>query len=777
MAPGNGSTDDRLERTLTAAGIGTFEWFPQRDEFRWNRALARILGFEGPSPQRPGDLFQRIVHPDDLPELLAVMERARTEGIAFRHAFRLRRLRTGEVRRVVMRGLHFVGPAGDVEMITGMLADVTVRDELDATLRGSEERHRLVFTHNPVPLGIISAATGRYLMVNAAASRLLGWSEEELLRLGAQDVVLPEDHHVMYQAFDPRVTGLRDVGRIRMRHKDGHAVTVQVTLDQARFGAEDVLIVSAMDVTAQVEVEQALRQSEQRLALALDASTDGIWDWDVPSGALYVSPSWSRMLGYEPHELEPRIETWSALMHPDDLAAASEAYAEHAAGRTSAVEVEFRMRRKDGSWAWILAHSKVVARAADGAPVRVVGTHADITPRHEAELERDRLQAQLQQAQRLEGLGVLAGGIAHDFNNLLVGILGNASLVERDLPPDSPAAPVVSEIRSAAARAADLTRQLLAYAGKGRFVVEPVQLSALAEEMAALLRSVISRRATLRAELGADLPGVEADATQLRQIVMNLITNASDALGDRHGVITVRTGTMDVGVEFLRQAIGAPALSPGPYVFVEVEDNGQGMDAATLARIFDPFFTTKFAGRGLGLAAALGIIRSHRGAIHVRSTPGSGTTVRIVLPALGTRASPAPGTTTVPPDAWHGTGDVLLADDEPTVRIVAKRGLERLGFTVVESHDGQDAVDRVTAEPDRWRLVVLDLTMPRLGGDQALAAIRALRPGLPAVLYSGYSADELDAGLTEREQVTFLQKPFTFGSLTDAVRHVLEARG
>ena len=414
--------------------------------------------------------------------------------------------------------------------------------------------------------------------------------------------------------------------------------------------------------------------------------------------------------------------------------------------------------------------------ASNGSPVRLVGTHTDITPRREAELDRAQLQDQLPQAQKLEGIGVLAGGIAHDFNNLLVGILGNASLAEADLPPDSPAAPLVSEIRSAAVRAADLTRQLLAYAGKGRLVVEPVHVTAICEEMAALLRAVISKRAVLRAELHAELPAVEADATQPRRIVMNLITNASDALGEGPGVITIRTQLIPVDARFLRDAVGGPELPHGMYVLIEVEDTGAGMDAATRARIFDPCCTTNFTGRGLGLAASLGIVRSHRGAIRVMSAMGVGTTVQVVLPALGASAPTTPEIS-ARPDAWYGHGDVLLADDEPAVRGVAKRALERLGFTVVESPDGQDALERVQAEPARWRLVVLDLTMPRLAGDQALLAIRAIRPDIPAVLYSGYSADELGKGLSERDRVTFLQKPFTVSSLTEAVRTALHERG
>ena len=291
--------------------------------------------------------------------------------------------------------------------------------------------------------------------------------------------------------------------------------------------------------------------------------------------------------------------------------------------------------------------------------------------------------------------------------------------------------------------------------------------------MTTILGAIVGKNASVKCECRSGLPRTAADAAQLRQVLMNLVTNASEALGDKPGTIVVRTDVIDVDEAFVRASIGAQGLRPGPHLLLEVEDSGEGMDEETANRIFEPFFTTKFTGRGLGLAATLGIVRSHRGAVQVRSVPGRGTTIRIVLPASARAASAGATRTSGPRAPWHAEGDVLLADDEPMVRTVARMGLARLGFRVTEATDGHDALERFEADPAQWTLVVLDLTMPRLSGDAALRAMRARRADVPAVLYSGYTEETLDADLVGGPGIAFLQKPFTVTTLTTAVRQAL----
>jgi signal transduction histidine kinase/CheY-like chemotaxis protein len=423
----------------------------------------------------------------------------------------------------------------------------------------------------------------------------------------------------------------------------------------------------------------------------------------------------------------------------------------------------------------LLAWSITRLMGVGGEPLGVIASGQDITELKRLEGERRALEAKVQQAQKLESLGVLAGGIAHDFNNLLVGILGNASLALSDLPADSPVRELVSDIETTALRAADLTKQMLAYSGKGRFLVQSVDLNALVREMAHLLQTVISKRAVLRVDFAPDLETIEGDTTQLRQIVMNLITNASDAIGGENGVITLRTGIHQATREYLRSSYVDDALPAGRYAFIEVDDDGCGMDEDTLARIFDPFFSTKFTGRGLGLAATLGIVRGHRGTIKVRSTPGAGTTFTILLPCSPVRSSTGDGSPSSGGERLRGNGDVLVVDDDETVRAVARHMLERSGFTVFTARDGSEGVAMFAERPDRIALVLLDLTMPTLGGEDAFRAMRQLRPDVRAVLMSGYNSHELAARFESHGLAGFIQKPFRIDELEACLISALTA--
>ena len=397
----------------------------------------------------------------------------------------------------------------------------------------------------------------------------------------------------------------------------------------------------------------------------------------------------------------------------------------------------------------------------------------DSTERVRTEVARRQWEARLQHTQRLESLGVLAGGIAHDFNNLLTGVLGSAELALLRLPPDAPARPDVEQIVTTAHRAADLTGQMLAYSGRGTFRIQPILLSALIREMGPLLRASVPKTCALDFHLGGSLPAIEADATQLRQVVMNLIINAGEAIGDAAGIITVRVVVRECDRAYLAGGVLDQELLEGPYVASEVTDTGCGMSAETQDRMFEPFFTTKFTGRGLGLAAVLGIMRGHHGTILVTSEPGRGTRIEALFPPT-TRPVIAPQVSAPVPPAWRGAGTILVVDDEAHVRGVAALALEKTGFTVLTAADGQEAVAVFREHAETIRAVLLDLTMPHLDGAATMIQLRQIRPDVRVVLSSGYTAEEATRHFSDRDLVGFLQKPYTLRDLIAAVRGALE---
>jgi signal transduction histidine kinase len=402
----------------------------------------------------------------------------------------------------------------------------------------------------------------------------------------------------------------------------------------------------------------------------------------------------------------------------------------------------------------------------------LLGFARDVTEQLAAERHRGLLESKLLDAQKLESLGVLAGGIAHDFNNLLTGILGNVSLMRLELPASSALCEHVDQIEAVTIRAADLCRQLLAYSGKGRFVVRPLELSDLIRQTAPLLQLSIGKAATLRLDLAEELPPVDADATQMRQILMNLVVNASEALGERAGVISITSGTLRAEGDYLRSTFLAPELADGEYVFIEVSDNGCGMGSATQAKIFDPFFSTKFTGRGLGLSAVLGIVRGHKGAIKVYSELGRGTTIKLLFPAM---LDAVDDIAVTPPvgGALLRRGTVLVVDDEDVVRGVAARILGSYGFDVLLANDGREGVARFLERRPEIVAVLMDLTMPLMDGVDAFREIRSADESVPVLLMSGYNEQDAVTRFAGKGLAGFVQKPFTVEVLRERLMSVL----
>jgi nitrogen-specific signal transduction histidine kinase len=395
----------------------------------------------------------------------------------------------------------------------------------------------------------------------------------------------------------------------------------------------------------------------------------------------------------------------------------------------------------------------------------VIWVARDVTERH-AQAEA------LLQTQKLESLGILAGGIAHDFNNLLAAIRGHLSLARLEVEEGSNPEAHFERMDSSIQRASGLARQLLAYSGQGTFQVEPVNLNALVGEMTELLGVSRSKKVNLVFQLGEGLPLVQGDRVQLQQVVMNLVINASEAFGEETGTVELATGTCQLDAGELERRMPGEILRPGEYVTLRVSDDGCGMEPEVLARIFDPFFTTKFTGRGLGLAAVLGIVRGHQGGLKVYSEPGKGTTFKLFFPVAAGQAQDS-ATPFADPAPFKAEGTVLVVDDEETVRTVAARMLERLGFSVITANDGREGMDKFRGEPGRFTLVLLDLTMPHLDGEETFRQMRLLNPNVRVILTSGFNQQEAINRFTGKGLAGFIQKPFELASLIQVIRSVL----
>jgi PAS domain S-box-containing protein len=521
------------------------------------------------------------------------------------------------------------------------------------------------------------------------------------------------------------------------------------------------------EIVERARVEEALRESEAKLRTLVR---------HFPNGAVFLFDRDLRYLVADGRALERNRmtsadlegKTLQEVVSPEGLDKLEPVYRATLAG-TPPPEFEYTHKGR------MLRLVAVPVRDDTGAVIAGMIIALDVTEIRDAEEERLRIERKLQDTQRLESLGLLAGGIAHDFNNLLAAILGHADVVRLDVPQGSETAESVDAIISGVRRAGEMTNRLLAYAGKGRFVLRPLLLNDVLRELGDLLRVSMGQHARVDFDLADGLPPIEADAAQLRQVALNLLVNASEAIDPgAPGMVTVSTRCEELDGQTLARLAPKGERAPGRYVRLSVKDTGHGMDAERLARIFDPFFTTKFAGRGLGLAAVHGIVRGHRGVMEVESEPGRGTTFHIWFPAteaMAPHVEPAETTTC----ARRGTA--LVVDDEPAVRAAFARVLKRLGFEVCTMEDGPAALEALRAGIPDLVVAFVDLTMPLMPGDVLARSIRESRPDIPLILMSGYTAEDVAARHGDVGHAVFLHKPFTLEALREALRGALDREG
>ena len=671
--------------------------------------------------------------------------------------------RNGRVLTILLRAYASKDQAGRIEVLVGIYTDITERKQAETELLKTQ----LITEYIPVGLylyhleDLSDDRTLRMVYANPAVKALTG--------LGPEDVV--------GKTLDENFPGLRSQG-VPQRYAEVVRTQTPITFDDIVYGDDRILLASFSvnafplpgnmvgiafeNITGRKQTEEALREAAIKWQTTFNALESAVWLLDKDMRIVVANDATQRVFRVNPQGVVGR-HYWE-IVH-----GSQEPITECPVVRSQQTLRRESMELQVGSQWYEVTADPVIGDA--GALLGFVHVVNNITERRKIENERREFETRLHQVQRLESLGVLAGGIAHDFNNILMAIMGRADLARDELSPLSPARDSLAEIVLASKRAADLCGQMLAYAGKGRVERRNMSLGDLVEETLHMLRTCISKKAILNLNLEKALPCMHGDPAQLRQILMNLVINASDAIGERSGVITISTGAMDCSEQYLaRDCIVAPG-KPGTYVYIEVSDTGCGMDKKTVERIFEPFFTTKFTGRGLGMSAVMGIVTAHEGALRVYSEPGKGSTFKVMFPSIEVAEEREPEGDVS--GAWCGSGTILLVDDEESIRAISSKQLRRLGLEVLTAEDGRQAVDVYRERRADIDLVLLDLTMPHMNGEEAYRELRQIDPDVRVILASGYSENDIVSRFAGKGLAGCLQKPYTLTKLRSLLSTLL----
>lgn len=665
-------------------------------------------------------------------------------------------------------------------MLFGVAATITYftkRKQMEMVLKESENSFRTLFEQAAVGVAKAEADTGQFIRVNQKFCAIIGYSADELLGRNFQAITHPED-----LGGDLGKMKLLRAGEIReftiekrYLHKSGSAIWVALTVSPLWQPGDqpDYVIGVAQDITERKKTEQALRKSEALYRNLVEHSPMGMhfYELDPQERLIFkgANPSADQLLGMQ-----------HALLVDKSIEEAFPGIVE------TEMAGHYRLAAREGI-DWITEHidyqdhriaGAFEIRAFQTSPGQMVAVFMDISNRLKAETEKIEMERRLFHSQKLESLGLLAGGIAHDFNNLLASMLGNLDLAMMRISPISPARNNIEQAIQAIRRASDLTRQMLAYSGRGHFLVQTINLTEMVKENAHLLQAAMPKNVSFKLQLGHDLPPVLADIGQVQQVIMNLITNAAEAIGETTGIVTLKTSVLEADANLIQRSRTEIKPPPGWFVCLEVTDSGCGMDQETLNCLFDPFFTTKFTGRGLGMAAVLGIVRGHQGAIIVDSEEGRGTTFQILLPVSPETKVEAGDAgifeqTVAQLDQAKISGTILVVDDEGYIRSLVREVLELRGLTVLEAENGWEALEIFSQRGKEIECVLLDLTMPRMDGLQTFENLKKLRPEVKVILSSGFAEEEATLNISRQDLAGFIQKPFQLENLCREVERVM----
>ncbi|MEQ8172378.1 MAG: PAS domain S-box protein [Candidatus Eremiobacterota bacterium] len=681
---------------------------------------------------------------------------------------------TGEIRESP------VVKYGRTVAVVGTFTDVTEKKKTEEALIESEKYFRKLIDLLPLPMFVMSS-DNRVEYLNSNFTEILGYTIEDIPTLKEWSLNAYPDPEYRKRVMSEWEYDMEHFASLEPVVKTFDVTCKNGTVRKIVFRPvkmeNDKIFVIFEDITICKKTEEELVESGKMLQLVLDTIPARVFWKDRNS----VLMGCNRLLA-----LDAGLSSPEEIIGKSDFELIWKDEAEHyryddlmvmETGKAK-LDYEESQTKPDGKLRY-LRTSKIPLYDREGHIVGLLGTYEDITDRKKSEEERRKLEKKMEHTQKLESLGILAGGIAHDFNNLLVAILGNAELALLELPPGSPAQFYLSEIENTSLRSAELCKQMLAYAGKGRLSVEPLNMSALVREMSQMLEVSISRKAIIRYKFQKDIPLIEVDATQIRQVIMNLIINASEAIKDRDGLISVSTGSMFCDSSYMSGSYLYEQLPERDYVYLEISDTGTGMDKETQMKIFDPFFTTKFTGRGLGLAAVLGIVRGHKGFLKLYSEPEKGTSFKVFFPALK-NALEGVSRDVNNLKNWYGKGTVLLVDDDQGVLDITGPMLKKLGFNVLTAMSGQEALKIISScqslsdrQEELFACIILDFTMPHMDGEETFHELRKMRKNIPVILSSGYSEQEVLERFSGKGPAAFLQKPYKLDTLIDILQKVL----
>jgi two-component system, cell cycle sensor histidine kinase and response regulator CckA len=713
-----------------------------------NPAAVSILGYS-PTEYRGASIFE-LVHPDDAAILREILLTVHTSGTSPPFICRFRAA-DGSYRHLLWNAAQ-----------SGARIYATIADVTDFKRR-AKARYRRLFETSQDAIVLVDGETGTILDTNERIEELLGYAPAELTGKKLWDAGPFLSDGIGRRIFDSVQNGGTFREEETLESRSGSPVACEILCNAYEEGTRRMVHCNVRDISERRRYVAALRESKERLRVILE----GIKDY-----AIFLTDregkieTWNRggeeVTGYTESEIIG--QSVAILFTPEDRAEGAPEDKLRTALRDGHAEDEGWHLRKDGS-RFFASGVLTPLWHPDGTLRGFVKVMRDITKwKHSDEAMRE--------AQKLESIGLLAGGIAHDFNNLLTGIIGNASLAVEELPRGRRARRLMEEVIAAGSRAADLTRQILAYAGKGSLALESFSISDAVHEILELIQASIPPNVLLELHLEEELPAIYADPSQIQQVAMNLLMNAAEAI-EGYGVVRLATGCRNLSADELSVADGLAHLKPGKYVYLQVKDTGTGMQEQVKARIFDPFFTTKFTGRGLGLPAVAGIVRAHHGGIHVETAPKAGSTFHIYLPVADEQ--PQEQVPPEPPPLETGSGTILLVDDERMVRQVSQEALERRGFRVLTAYNGREAVDLFRERASEISLIVLDMAMPVMSGEEAQPHLEQIQPDVPILVSSGYSEAMASSRFRSGKMLHFIQKPYTAQQLAEKVLEILKA--